>query len=294
MALVAPASPFDPGDFERGLAELRRLGFEPTYDDTVFAREPIVAGSAEVRAAALRRAWASADIDAIIAVRGGYGSVETLPLLSIDDLPDHPPMFVGYSDLTSLHVWLNLHAGVTSVHGAMVAGRLSRGAEGYDESSFLRSLGDRPVGELAPEGLEILKAGEASGVLLGGTATQLAASLGTPYAFRPLPGTVLFLEDVSERPYRLRRVLTQLRLAGVFERVAAVVIGPLTGCDEPGGLVTGRRVVGDVFAGFPGPVLFGFPSGHTTTPFVSLPFGVQVRVVATGQPRLVIEEAAAV
>ena len=293
VVLVAPASGFDRAEFDRGVAELGRLGFIVEYADTVFDRRPTVAGPADVRAAALKAAWARADVDVIIAVRGGYGSVETLPLLSIADVPDRPPAFVGYSDLTAIHTWLNLHVGVTSVHGAMIDRRIARGHEAYDPDTFLRSLGPEPIGELAPDGLEVLRPGEAEGPLFGGTITQLAASLGTPYAFMPPAGSILFLEEVGERPYRLQRTLMQLRLAGVLARASAVVLGQMTSCDEPGGALTARDVFVDVFADFPGPVLFNFPSGHTTTPFVSLPFGVEARVVGAGRPRLILNEAAA-
>ncbi len=294
VALVAPASGFNREEFDRGVAELRRLGFVVEYADSVFTRLPTVAGAASVRAAALKDAWARDDIDAIVAVRGGYGSVETLPLLAPADIPSRPATFVGYSDVTSLHTWLNLHVGVTSVHGAMIDGRLSRGHEAYDPDAFLRSLGAEPMGELAPDGVEVIHPGDATGVLLGGTITQLAASLGTPYAFMPPAGSVLFLEEVGERPYRLQRLLTQLRLGGVLSRAAAIVLGQMVSCDEPGGALTARSILEEFFEDFQGPVLYGFPSGHTTTPLISLPFGVEARVVASGRPRLVIEEAAAI
>lgn len=293
VVLVAPASGFNREEFDRGVAELGRLGFIVDYADSVFERRPTVAGPPALRASALKEAWARSDADAIIAVRGGYGSVETLPLLTASDVPDRPAAFVGYSDVTSIHTWLNLHVGVTSVHGAMIDRRLARGHDAYDLDTFLRSLGPEPIGELAPEGVEVLRPGEASGVLLGGTITQLAASLGTPYAFMPPPGTILFLEDVGERPYRLQRLLMQLRFGGVLARAAAVVVGQMTGCDEAGGTVTARSVLTEFFADFPGPVMFGFPSGHTTTPLISLPFGVEARVVASGRPALVLDEAAA-
>lgn len=294
VVLVAPASGFSRHEFDRGVAELGRLGFIVDYTDTVFERRPTVAGPAAVRASALKDAWARADVDAVVAVRGGYGSVETLPLLAPTDVPAHPPAFVGYSDVTSLHAWLNLHVGVTTVHGPMIDGRLARGHEAYDLDTLLRSLGPEPMGELEPEGVDPLRTGEAVGTLLGGTITQLAASLGTPYAFMPPPGTVLFLEDVGERPYRLQRLLMQLRLGGVLARASAVIVGQMTGCDETGGAVTARQVIEEFFDDFPGPVLFGFPSGHTTTPFISLPFGVHARVISTGRPRLILDEAAAV
>jgi muramoyltetrapeptide carboxypeptidase len=294
VALVAPASHFDREEFERGVAELHRLGLSVDYGEAVFARRPTVAGAPSLRADALRQAWTRDDVDAIVAVRGGYGSVEVLPLLTASDVPDRPAAFVGYSDVTSLHTWLNLHVGVTSVHGAMVDRRLSRGHEAYDPDAFLRSLGAEPMGELAPEGVQVLRAGEASGVLLGGTLTQLAASLGTPYAFMPPAGAVLFLEDVGERPYRLQRLLMQLRLGGVLSRASALVFGQMPGCDEPGGTLSARAVIEEFFEDFAGPILFNFPSGHTTTPLISLPFGVEARVVATGRPRLVLDEAAAI
>lgn len=294
VAVVAPASSFDRGEFERGVAELERLGLIPVYDDTVFERgTPAVAGPPALRAAALTGAWAREDIDAIISVRGGYGSVETLPLLDATEMPERPATFIGYSDLTSLHVWLNLYVGVTSVHGAMLDRRLARGPAAYDEHSFLRSLAPEPLGVLAPEGVDVLQSGEAEGVLLGGTITQLAASLGTPFAFKPPVGSILFLDEVGERPYRLQRLLMQLRLAEVLSGAAAIIVGQLPECDEQGGRLTARSIIEEFFQGFSGPILYGFPSGHTTTPLVSLPFGVQARVVATkDRARLAIEEAA--
>jgi muramoyltetrapeptide carboxypeptidase len=122
--------------------------------------------------------------------------------------------------------------------------------------------------------------------------TQLLASLGTPYAFDPPPGSVLFLDEVGERPYRLDRMITQLRHSGILAKASAVVIGELPRCDEPSGQPTGRGVMADLFADFPGPVLIGFPSGHVTGPLVTLPFGVAVTVVGAPRPALVIEEAA--
>jgi muramoyltetrapeptide carboxypeptidase len=294
VTLVAPASAFDRGEFDRGVAELQRLGLAADYDDSVFSRLATTAGPPLVRAGALKQAWARGDVDAIISVRGGYGSVEVLPGLQLTDVPEQPPTFVGYSDVTSLHTWLNLQVGVTSVYGAMIDRRLARGTEAYDPESFVGSRGAEPMGEVFPGGVEVLRAGEARGALFGGTISQLAASLGTPYAFLPPSGSVLFLEEVGERPYRLQRLLTQLRQGGVLAQASAVVLGQMPSCDEPGGALTARTVLADFFEEFPGPVLFGFPSGHTTTPLVSLPFGVEVRVVGTTRPGLVFDEAAAI
>jgi muramoyltetrapeptide carboxypeptidase len=293
VAIVAPASPFGRADFDAGLAELRRLYLEPVYDERIFAEHPIVAGPASVRAEMLKAAMTNPDVDAVIAARGGYGSMEVLPYLEAPSLRRARTAFVGYSDTTALHAFLNGHVRMASVHGAMVEGRLAKGAGSYDLDSFLSSLGPTPLGEMAPEGLDVIRPGEAVGPILGGTLTQLTSSLGTPYEFIAPPRHVLFLEDVGERPYRIRRMLTQLRQSGRLSGTAAIVFGPMLRCDEPGGRVTIRDVVAEFAADFPGPVVFGFPSGHTETPSVSIPFGVETRVIATGTPRLVFTEAAA-
>jgi muramoyltetrapeptide carboxypeptidase len=148
------------------------------------------------------------------------------------------------------------------------------------------------MGVLEPTGLSVLQYGEASGPLFGGTLTQLASSLGTPYAFLPPDGSVLFLEEVNERPYRVDRLITQLRLAGVLARARAIVFGEMPGCDEPGGEPSVQDALRSALEGFRGPIVIGFPSGHTVGPTWTLPLGVRVRVVARDRPRLVIEEAA--
>lgn len=295
LAIVAPASPFKREEFDDGIAEIRQLGFVPVYDDSVFARHSngYVAGMPEVRAAAIHNAWLDPSITGIIGVRGGYGSAQVLPLLDPDVARAARKPFVGYSDLTAILNFLTTSCNLVAFHGPMLAGRLGRGAAGYDRSSFEKALCvTEPLGELAPDGLETLKHGEATGTLLGGTVTQLLASLGTPDAFDPPAGYVLFFEEVGERPYRLDRMVTQLRQANLLSRASAIVIGELRDCDEPAGGPTARSVMADVLADFHGPVLFGFPSGHTTAPAVTLPFGVDCRVIGGPQPRLIIEEAA--
>jgi muramoyltetrapeptide carboxypeptidase len=292
VALVAPASSFKREEFDAGVAELAGLGFEAVYDDRVFARGRFVAGEPQLRVAALNDAWLDPSIAAIIAVRGGYGSAQMLPLLDGRRLQAARKIFVGYSDITAL-LWFHLQHGLVCFHGPMVERRLSAGERGYDRQSLLRAITtSEPVGNLAPPGLEALRAGEARGVLVGGTLTQLTASLGTPWAFDPPPGCVLFIEDIGERPYRIDRMLTQLGQAGVLARSAALIFGEFPSCDEPGGEFVIRDVFLDRLRDYPGPVLFGFPSGHTTGPTWTLPFGVQARVVTSPAPVVVIEEAA--
>src|SRR5215207_5364595 len=144
LAVVAPASSFARPVFDAGLAELRRLGFEPVYDDSVFARSRYTAGDAGLRAAAFTRAWLDPTIAGLIAVRGGYGSVQLLPLLDATEFRRTPKPFIAYSDNTSILAWLNGRCGMVSFHGPMLEGRLAKGERGYDRDTFERAL-LRPV-----------------------------------------------------------------------------------------------------------------------------------------------------
>jgi muramoyltetrapeptide carboxypeptidase len=293
LAIVAPASAFDRAEFDAGVAEVERLGFVPVYEESVFARQGFVAGTPEVRAAAIRDAWHDPSIGGLIGVRGGYGSAQVLPLLDPADARRAAKPFIGYSDLTALLTFHAVSCQMVAFHGPMLAGRLGIGDAGYDRDSFERVLCRRaPAGEIGSDAVEAVRTGEAQGVLAGGTLTQLVASLGTPFAFDPPAGHVLFLDEVGERPYRLDRMLTQLRQSGLLARASAVVVGELPGCDEPNGGPSGRGVVADILKDFPGPVLIGFPSGHTLGPAMTLPLGVQTRLVGGHRSRLVIVESA--
>jgi muramoyltetrapeptide carboxypeptidase len=292
VALVAPASPCPREEIDAGVVELTRLGFEAVYDESLFAKERFVAGSAETRAAAINRALADPSIAALIAVRGGYGSAQVLPLLDGAMVHDARKAIVGYSDITAiLNFYLN--HGLAAIHGPMIDRRIAKGPEGYDEGSFRRVLmAAGPAGELRPAQLETLHDGEAAGVLVGGTLTQIAALVGTPWALRVPQGAVMFLEDVKERPYRVHRLLTQLEQSGALSRLSAIVFGEFPGCDEPGGDPAIRDVLRDFTDDFRGPVLFGFPSGHTAGATWTLPLGVRVRVVGNSRPLLIATEAA--
>lgn len=293
IGIVAPASPFDRGTFDRGVAELRALGFEPVFDESVFERRAYVAGPAGARAARFRAAWLDPTTVAVMAVRGGFGSGHLLPLLDPAELGRRPKALIGCSDLTALHTLLTQQCGLVTFHGPMVA-TLARGEVGYDRASFLAHLMGPSAGPVAAGELTVARGGRARGPLLGGTLSLLAASLGTRYAFDPPDGHILLLDDVGERPYRLDRLLTQLRQAGILSRAGGVVCACFPECDEPDGSLTAHDVLGELLADIDGPVVRGLPTGHTAgTPMLTVPLGVAVTLEAEGATgRLTVEESA--
>jgi muramoyltetrapeptide carboxypeptidase len=292
VALVAPASSFPHEELEGGIAELARLGLEAVYDESIFARERFVAGSAATRAEAIHKAWADPSIAALMAMRGGYGSAQLLPLLDAGAMRTARKALIGCSDITALLTFY-LRNGLTAIHGPMIDRRVSKGADGYDEDSFRRvAMSAEPAGELKPAQLETLHPGEAAGTLIGGTLTQMTALLGTPWAIDVPVNAVWFLEDIGERPYRIHRLLNQCQQAGLFRTAKAVVFGEFVACGEPGGDPAIRDVLREFTEGFGGPVLFGFPAGHTQGPTWTLPLGVGARVRGGSSATVIVEEAA--
>jgi len=292
IALIAPASPFERAVFDRGVDEVRALGFTPVFEPSVFARRQYVAGPAEERARAFTAAWRDPAIAGVLAVRGGYGSAQLLPRLVADEMRAGCKVLLGSSDVTAVLSFLTTRCGLVAFHGPMAV-QLAAGDAGYDRESLLGQLmRSRPYGELAADGVEVLRAGWARGPLLGGNLTQLAASLGTPAAFNPPRGFVLLLDEVDERPYRLDRMLEQLDQAGVLSRAAGVVCAEFPGCDEPAAGLTARSTLADRLSDVSGPVLFGLPTGHAAGPLLTVPLGVEVTVDAAGRGRLIVEEAA--
>ncbi len=251
--MIAPASPFPEGDFERGVERLRQR-YRVSFDPSIFARDGYLAGDDARRAGELRRALTEDGVDAVVAARGGYGATRLLDRIEVADV--RPRLLVGFSDVTALHA-LFARAGLRSLHASMVAA-LGRGSDDGLAAWIDAAEGGVP----GPfEGLTPVAPGRAEGPLAGGNLAVLHALVGTPYA-PPLDGAILFLEEVGEAPYRVDRMLTTLRHAGWLARVAGVAVGQLTRCG-PG--PDGREishVIRDRLGDLGVPVATGVPSGH--------------------------------
>jgi muramoyltetrapeptide carboxypeptidase len=281
IGLAAPASPFQREAFLAGVTTLRTLGFRVYYTPRVFDQHRYLAGTDADRAAELLHLFTHPDVKAIFCCRGGYGSQRLLPHLDPGVIRAHPKIFVGYSDLTSLLLYLYSQCHLVAFHGPVVVGDLGQGLP-LDVQRQLKGVlrGDTsamqpPASQLAS--LTVLQDGVAEGLLLGGCLSLFVCSIGTP--FQPdTRETILFLEDRGERLYAIDRMLTYLRLAGVFAGVRGVVLGSMERVAADQHLPYGiAEVVLDVLGDLQIPILSGFPAGHCAAA-LTLPFGVRAAI----------------
>lgn len=236
------------------------------------------------------------EVDAIVCSRGGYGTPRVLPLLDYDAIIRHPKVFVGFSDITALHVAIRQRTGLVTFHGPMVASDFSQvHVDDYNWPWFEKAvMHSDPVGRIAmpPQlpGAECVVPGRAAGELMGGNLSLIAATIGSPYQLDPT-GKIVLLEEVGEEPYRVDRMLTQLELAGFWKKAAGLVIGESVGCEpsnpENPSLLS---VLKDKLGKLSIPVLYGLPLGHGERK-ATVPVGVRASLDAT-QGILSIEDAA--
>jgi muramoyltetrapeptide carboxypeptidase len=296
VRVVAPSSPYDPELLERGLAVLRdRLGLVPRLRPDAAARARYLAGDDARRLAEWREAVADPEARAIFCARGGYGAMRLLPGLDPAPLLAAPKLLCGFSDVTALHVPLNA-AGLATVHGPVLTqlGRAPAAAVDHLEALLFEAPAPAPEGVPARgaglAGTATVVPGRVRAPVLGTSLALLAHLCGTPWQPR-LRGSIVVLEDVDEKPYRLDRYVTQLRLAGALDGVAGVVIGQLTGCDQPG--LRGADVLSELVAALGVPAFLGLPAGHEDANF-AVPLGAAATLVAPaagepGPPRLLFD-----
>lgn len=258
IAIAAPAGPVDPDALSSGRAALERLGFETVTQDDLLDRDGYLAGSDARRAAELMAFIRDPEIDAILCARGGYGCQRILDSLDATAFRKAAKPLVGYSDITVLLLWQRKHAGLLGIHGPMLEKK--DGLEGETGSALVRAL--QGTGPLPRFVGETRVTGWAEGRIVGGSLSVCVASLGASWEI-DTRNNILVLEDVTEPPYRIDRMLQQLRAAGKFDHVAGIALGGFTDCeDERYPEWTVERLFDEVFGSLGVPVVAGLPFGH--------------------------------
>ncbi|KUK12143.1 MAG: Muramoyltetrapeptide carboxypeptidase [Moorella sp. 60_41] len=270
VGIAAPAGPLQQeGYLSRGMERLRSWGFRVVLGRPRQGCEGYLAGRDEDRLAELEAMFASPEIKAIICLRGGYGSLRLLSDLDYGLIRSHPKIFLGYSDITALHLAMVQKAGLVTFHGPMIYPELGGHLTPFTRDSLLGMLTGAPasltVRPLPGKALAVSH-GRAGGRLIGGNLSLLVATLGTPFEI-DTRGAVLFWEEVDEPPYRVDRMLTQLLLAGKLSAAAAIAVGECVGCGDL------EELLRDRLAPLGIPCLYGLPCGHGAD-MATLPLGV--------------------
>ena len=305
VGLITPSTYVsDPDRLLLAARTVEYFGLRPKMGKNVGRRAGYLGGSVGERLDDLHAMFRDPEVKAVFAIRGGYGSEQLLDRIDYDLIRRNPKVFLGYSDITALHIAIHQRTGLVTFHGPVVLSRFSD----YTQKWFRKAVFEAaPLGAVAnpPESnplrpshtLRTVRPGKASGPLAGGNLSLIATTMGTPYEIETR-GRILFIEDVDEQPYSIDRMLTQLRLAGKLDAAAGLVFGECNACRprdyQPAfeSTFSFGEVLDNILGGLKIPVLSGLVFGHTDDQ-LTLPLGVTASLDAANQA-LVIEEAATV
>ncbi|TDV43646.1 S66 peptidase family protein [Actinophytocola oryzae] len=279
VALVSPAGPVAEPMLRRGVGILESWGLVVEVGEHVLDRHPTLpylAGLDTHRAADLQKAWCDPTVDAVVCVRGGYGTMRMVDLLDWDAMAEAgPKVFAGSSDITTLHEEIGSRLNQVTLFSPLVGGELSFDVGG--QKHFRQTLFE-PESELMLTGPSATSMGDgvATGMLVGGNLSLLASGVGAPDAFVPPDGSLVLLEDVTEDPYRIDRMVTQLLRSGWFTGAAGIVLGSWTGCGPPDAV---RDVVTDLLVGLGVPMVWELGFGHCPDQ-LTMPLGAEATLDA--------------
>jgi muramoyltetrapeptide carboxypeptidase len=280
IGIVAPASNIKKDLLEQGCRELEGLGFKTYLRSDITSSYRYFSGTRERRLGEFLEMLRSPDIHAIFCARGGYGSGQLLRDIDPDVIRQNAKIVNGSSDITILLNWI-VRAGVVSFHGPMVATAIREGTSGYDRAVLLDLLQGRREVSFPTEGTSVLRSGLGEGRLTGGCLSLVVATLGTEHEI-DTQDAMVFLEDADTKPYQIDRMITHLKQAGKFEGVRGVIFGEMLNCAQNANQgYTLQEVLLDLLREFAFPILFGFPTGHTSRPNVIVPIGVRARLDLT-------------
>lgn len=296
LGIIAPAGPVrDLAPVIEGIRRIEDLGFRVSLAPNVLNKNKYLAGTGSERLDDFHRMFLDPEIDGIMCLRGGYGSMKILPGVNYDVVRRNPKLFLGYSDITALQLAIWKMTGLVTFSGPMLSSDMGRGPSDFTLRHFYSAVTDpRPLGAVPPAPGVKTKAiipGRSSGRLLGGNLTMVAAALGTPYEI-DTRGAILFLEDVDEQPYRVDRMLQQLRLAGKFDSAAGVVFGEYVNCEagDRNTSFTLAEVLEAAVSGLHIPCFHGLSVGHGDHK-ATLPLGVRAEIDASQCLLRIIEPA---
>lgn len=287
IGIISPAStPNEVESIKSGIDYLEKLGYRIELGKNVGKSKGYLAGSDEERVNDLHSMFKNKNVKAIFCVRGGYGASRLLDKINYKLIRDNPKIFVGYSEITALQMAFFQKTGLVTFAGPMLTTDFSNNISSYTEDNFWKLISsNKKLGRLKypnDDKLPGITKGGASGRIVGGNLAVLAGLIGTDY-FPSLKGNVLFLEEVGELPYKVDRVLNQLRLLKVFRKIEGLILGRFVDCyehDPSRRTLTLGEVMDDYLRKLKVPIIYTFPHGHIEDK-ISIPMGIRVKMNAT-------------
>ncbi len=272
IGVAAPSARFDKDLFKRGVVCLENMGFRVRVPDGIFGELRYLAGTDPGRASVINELFSDPEVKGIISVRGGFGAMRILDFLDWEKIRENPTLFMGFSDASALISGLISKAGLGAIHGPNLVS-LARAGEGTLDSFFSAVTGQL---EYIPiDQGQCLQGGKAKGRLVGGNLATLVHMVGT--RFQPdFDHGILFIEDVGEPAYKIDRMLTQMKMAGLFDKISGVITGSFEDCANPEYI---PEIINEIFEERGIPVLMGLVAGHGTVN-LSLPMGEPVSLDA--------------
>lgn len=293
VGLIAPSGCVPSDKLLPSISVLERFGLKVIVGESCTSSYGYLAGGDSVRAYDINNMFANPHIKGIFAIRGGYGASRIIDLLDYEMIKQNPKVFVGYSDITMLHCVFNQKCQFITYHAPMPSTELYKGWDGYTLDYYYRSLFRiDPLGKLSnPETqkFNVLQRGEGSGELIGGNLTVLLSTLGTKNEI-DTAGKILFLEDIDEAPYRIDRMLVQLKQAGKLEVATGIILGGFTNCDAENieKSLTLQQVFDEIFSTLSVPVITNVACGHVL-PTMTLPLGARIRINTSEQEIVILD-----
>lgn len=298
IGVVAPASGVNPGEMDRFTAVCDAWGIRTKMGPNIGKRNGYLAASDADRAAEFMRFIEDPTIDAIICGRGGYGVIRILPLLDYSVIRDAGKIIMGFSDITALLIAVNQLSGLVTYHGPVASSTFDAFTTAAVAEVMLGTAADegRSLPSYTDPKVTVLKKGVAEGRLTGGNLSTIVSTLGTPYEI-DTTNAILFIEEIHEEPYRVDRMLTQLRLAGKLQSCAGIALGNFRDCEAKGSSVSEPsfpllRVLEDRIADLGIPAVYGLPFGHVKSK-LTLPLGIRAELDATSRTLRLLESAVA-
>lgn len=293
VAIIAPASPCDKKLIDKCIASLNELGLKVVIGESCISEHGFLSGTDDIRANDINCMFADKNIKGIFALRGGYGCARLLDLLDFKLIKKNPKIFIGYSDITALHIAINQKSKLITYHGPMISTELIKGLDEYSADYYKKFIfGNEKVEELFnPEGntLEVINNGIASGQLTGGNLSLICSSLGTKYEINT-KNKILFLEEVEEVPYKVDRMLTHLKQSGKLKDVNGIILGAFTNCIAPNNKksLSLQEVFNEIILPLKKPTISNLVCGHCL-PTLTLPLGEKVLLDANNKKVKILE-----